>query len=92
MTLITKTKILKALSKFSDKALVGVGTVGTAISTMAVNASAATGGLSDALSGIDTDIILTDFYGVLPLVLTIVLPIVGAKVVLNFLFSAIKGA
>lgn len=70
----------------------------TAIGTLGMSASAeegATGGaagLSAALSGVDTGVILEGFYAVLPVALTVALPIIGAKVGLNFLFGSVKGA
>lgn len=96
----TKEKILKSASKVENavnKAAVSVGAAAMTVSTMAMTAfaegEAASGGsLSSAMSNIDSALVLDAFYQVLPVGLTIALPIVGAKVGLNFFFGLVKGA
>lgn len=97
----TKAKILDKANKLYTKAV----TVGTAaavaVGTATMSVSAADGatttggsssGLSTALASVDPNVVLDGFYQVLPTVLTIALPIIGAKVALNFLFGSVKGA
>ncbi len=90
-------KVNKAYLKVMPMAIAA----STAVCTLGMSASAeegatgATGGaagLSAALSGVDTGVILEGFYAVLPVALTVALPIIGAKVGLNFLFGSVKGA
>lgn len=97
----TKAKILGKANKLYTKA-VTVGTAAaaavctTAMSVSAVEGDVTTGGtssgLSTALASVDPNVVLDGFYQVLPTVLTIALPIIGAKVALNFLFGSVKGA
>lgn len=94
----TKAKIISKLNKVHDKAVIAGTAAAVAVNSMAVTASAvdpetsSAGSLSQALSGVDTSVVLSGFYEVLPIVLTIALPIIGAKVALNFLFGSVKGA
>lgn len=98
----TKAKILDKANKLYTKA-VTVGTAAaTAVCTTAMSVSAvgedvssgggSSSGLSTALASVDPNVVLDGFYQVLPTVLTIALPIIGAKVALNFLFGSVKGA
>ena len=48
--------------------------------------------MTSVFGNLDTDILLNAFYEVLPTVLAVALPILGAKIGINFLFSAVKGA
>lgn len=98
---ITNPKVAKfaaAVQKFSDKALMAVGSAVTAVSAMGVSAFAADGAsgssasLSTALSQIDSAVVLEGFYQVLPVGLSVALPIVAAKVGIGFFFSLVKGA
>lgn len=98
---ITNPKVAKfaaAVQKFSDKALMAVGSAVTAVSAMGVSAFAADGAsgssasLSTALSQIDSAVVLEGFYQVLPVGLAVALPIVAAKVGIGFFFSLVKGA
>ena len=94
----TKAKILSKVNAVRRKAFVAATCAATAANAMAVSAFAAdetsTGGssLSSALANVDASVVLNGFYEVLPTVLTIALPIIGAKVALNFLFGSVKGA
>lgn len=98
----TKAKILDKSNKLYTKAVTVGTTAAVAVSTAAMSVSAvgedgtsvsgATGGLATALSNVDPNVVLDGFYQVLPTVLTIALPIIGAKVALNFLFGCVKGA
>lgn len=95
----TKAKILAKANNLYNKAVIAGASAAATVGTLAISASAeeATGGsssgsLSSALSSVDPNIILGAFYEVLPTVLTVALPIIGAKVALNFLFGSIKGA
>lgn len=91
-------KFAAAVQKFSDKALMAVGSAVTAVSAMGVSAFAADGAsgssasLSSALSQIDSAVVLDGFYQVLPVGLAVALPIVAAKVGIGFFFSLVKGA
>lgn len=91
-------KFAAAVQKFSDKALMAVGSAVTAVSAMGVSAFAADGAsgssasLSTALSQIDSAVVLDGFYQVLPVGLAVALPIVAAKVGIGFFFSLVKGA
>ncbi len=48
--------------------------------------------LQTALAGVEASVVLDGFYTVLPLVIACALPIISAKIGLNFLFHAVKGA
>ena len=98
----TKAKILSKANKLYAKAVTVGAAAASGICTAAMSVSAAEGdistggtsggGLSTALSSVDPNVVLDGFYQVLPTALTIALPIIGAKVALNFLFVSIKGA
>lgn len=95
----TKAKILANVNKAYNKAMAVGCSAATAIGTASVTSFAEEGAtttssssLSDALSQVDPNVVLNGFYEVLPTVLTIALPIIGAKVALNFLFGSVKGA
>lgn len=96
----TKQKILSKVNSVRRKAVVAAGSAAAAANAMALSAFAAdetagvtgSSGLSSALASVDADVVLSGFYEVLPTVLTIALPIIGAKVALNFLFGSVKGA
>lgn len=99
MKSVTKEKILKSVSRIEkavNKTAVSVGASAMTLGTMAMTAFAegepSGGSLSSAMSNIDTSLVLDAFYQVLPIGLTIALPIVGAKVGLNFFFGLVKGA
>ena len=83
-------KARKTADKAADKALALVGSVGTVGAAAVMNASAAD--LETTISSLDTSILLDGFFAVLPVVLTVALPILGAKIAINFLFGAVKGA
>lgn len=98
---ITNPKIANfaaAVQKFSDKALMAVGSAVTAVSAMGVSAfaeeasSGSSSSLATALSQIDSAVVLDGFYQVLPVGLAVALPIVAAKVGIGFFFSLVKGA
>lgn len=94
----TKAKILSKFNAVRRKAVVTAASAATAVNAMAISAFAAdetgssSSSLSSALSAVDPNVVLSGFYEVLPTVLTIALPIIGAKVALNFLFGSVKGA
>lgn len=96
----TKAKILSKVNAVRRKAVVAAGAAAAAANSMALSAFAAdetaggtgSSGLSSALASVDANVVLSGFYEVLPTVLTIALPIIGAKVALNFLFGSVKGA
>lgn len=96
----TKAKILSKVNAVRRKAVVAAGSAAAAANAMALSAFAADGtvsggsssSLSSALANVDPNVVLSGFYEVLPTVLTIALPIIGAKVALNFLFGSVKGA
>ena len=44
-----------------------------------------------ALASVDTDVLLESFYAVVPIILTIAVPILGAKIGLGFLFGMARG-
>lgn len=97
----TKAKILDKANKLYTKAVTVGTSAAVAVGTTAMSVSAAEGdvasdgtssGLSTALASVDPNVVLDGFYQVLPTVLTIALPIIGAKVALNFLFGSVKGA
>lgn len=97
----TKAKILSKADKLYKKAVTVGAAAASGICTAAVSVSAVEGdvstggsssGLSTALASVDPNVVLDGFYQVLPTVLTIALPIIGAKVALNFLFGSVKGA
>lgn len=95
----TKARILSKVNAVRRKAVIVAGSAATAVNAMAVSAFAAEGdtaasgsSLSSALANVDPNVVLSGFYEVLPTVLTIALPIIGAKVALNFLFGSVKGA
>lgn len=95
----TKARILSKVNAVRRKAVIAAGSAATAVNAIAVSASAAEGdtaasgsSLSSALANVDPNVVLSGFYEVLPTVLTIALPIIGAKVALNFLFGSVKGA
>lgn len=96
----TKQKILSKVNSVLRKAVVAAGSAAAAVNAMALSAFAvdetASGGssssLSSALASVDANVVLSGFYEVLPTVLTIALPIISAKVALNFLFGSVKGA
>ena len=84
-------KVLAVIDSVSSKALALIGAAGTTAAAAAVSVSA-NSGIETALSGLDTAVLLSGFYAVLPTILTVALPILGAKIGINFLFSAVKGA
>lgn len=95
----TKAKILAKVSKAYNKVMAVGCSAATAIGAASVTSFAegeatttTTSSLSTALSSVDPNVVLNGFYEVLPTVLTIALPIIGAKVALNFLFGSVKGA
>lgn len=95
----TKAKILSKANKFYNKAVIAGATAASTVGSLAISASAegevtggSSGSLSSALAAVDPNVVLSGFYEVLPTVLTIALPIIGAKVALNFLFGSVKGA
>lgn len=90
----TKAKILAKVNKAYDKAVTAGASAAAAVGALTISASAEgeSGSLSAALSAVDPNVVLSGFYEVLPTVLTIALPIIGAKVALNFLFGSVKGA
>lgn len=93
----TKLKVLSKVNKLYNKAVTVGAAAATSLSALAVTASAeevptSTSSLSTALASVDPNIVLNGFYEVLPTVLTIAMPIIGAKVALNFLFGSVKGA
>ncbi len=96
----TKAKVLSKVNRLYTKAVTVGAAAASGICTAAMSVSALDGpagggsssGLSTALSSVDPNVVLDGFYQVLPTVLTISLPIIGAKVALNFLFGSIKGA
>ena len=94
----TKAKILAGVNKAYNKVMAVGCSAATAIGTASVTSFAEEGAttssssLSDALAQVDPNVVLSCFYEVLPTVLTIALPIIGAKVALNFLFGSVKGA
>lgn len=98
----TKAKILDKANKLYTKAVTVGTSAAVAVCTTAMSVSAVEGevssgsgassGLSTALASVDPNVVLDCFYQVLPTVLTIALPIIGAKVALNFLFGSVKGA
>lgn len=98
----TKAKILANVNKAYNKVMAVGCSAATAIGAASVTSFAEEGvtdtttssasSLSDALASVDPNVVLSGFYDVLPTVLTIALPIIGAKVALNFLFGSVKGA
>lgn len=100
MKLETKAKILAKANSLYNKAVIAGATAASTVGVSSISASAEAGGfsggssgsLSAALSQVDPNVVLSGFYEVLPTVLTIALPIIGAKVALNFLFGSVKGA
>lgn len=95
----TKFKVLSKVNKLYNKAVTFGAAALTSVSALAVSASAedavsssSSSGLSAALASVDPNVVLNGFYEVLPTVLTIAMPIIGAKVALNFLFGSVKGA
>lgn len=94
----TKVKLLSKANKLYNKAVTFCAAALTSVSVLAVSASAedvpstSSSSLSTALAAVDPNVVLSGFYEVLPTVLTIALPIIGAKVALNFLFGSVKGA
>ena len=93
----TKAKFLSKVIAVRRKAFVAATCAATAANAMAVSAFAegettGSSSLSSALASVDPNVVLSGFYEVLPTVLTIALPIIGAKVALNFLFGSVKGA
>lgn len=98
----TKAKALSKVNRLYTKAVTVGAAAASGICTAAMSVSASDGpvgggssgssGLSTALASVDPNVVLDGFYQVLPTVLTIALPIIGAKVALNFLFGSVKGA
>lgn len=94
----TKAKILAKANSLYNKAVIAGVTAASTVGALSISASAeetagsSSGSLSSALSAVDPNVVLSGFYEVLPTVLTIALPIIGAKVALNFLFGSVKGA
>lgn len=96
----TKAKVLSKVNRLYTKAVTVGAAAASGICTAAMSVSASDGsagvgsssGLSTALASVDPNVVLDGFYQVLPTVLTIALPIIGAKVALNFLFGSVKGA
>lgn len=95
----TKAKVLSKVNRIYNKAVTAGITAASTVGMLSVSASAEGGtvtssssGLSSALAAVDPNVVLSGFYEVLPTVLTIALPIIGAKVALNFLFGSVKGA
>lgn len=100
----TKAKVLSKVNRLYTKAVTVGAAAASGICTAAMSVSAVgddvpagggssgSSGLSTALASVDPNVVLDGFYQVLPTVLTIALPIIGAKVALNFLFGSVKGA
>lgn len=98
----TKAKVLSKVNRLYTKAVTVGAAAASGICTAAMSVSASdvpdgggssgSSGLSTALASVDPNVVLDGFYQVLPTVLTIALPIIGAKVALNFLFGSVKGA
>jgi hypothetical protein len=84
-------KFKQAFNKVTNKVMGVMAAAMVAVPALAVSASAE-GELASALGSVESGLIMEAFYTVLPTVLTISLPILGAKIAINFLFSAVKGA